>query len=269
MTMIAPNMEAIRVSIATERTETAELLERLVQSDPELELAGVAEDGAGVTRLIRRSDPDLVILQARLPDMDVFEVVEAIGVEKMPSLVLVTRDSEVAMEAFELAAVDCLGEPVDPERLESALERAKNRIELEEVARRREQLAAVLRTLASEDVNGLGARDDNGRSRLMVKRQGKVRFVPVKEVRWMEAAGNYVRVHADESTEMVRSSLTAMEGRLDPDRFVRIHRSTIVNLDFVREMRHWSSGEYLVELADGTELKMSRSYRDEVLGRWE
>lgn len=258
--------DSIRIVIVEDEPVATDRLRRLLKKEPDLEIVGEASSGAEALRKLKAEDPDLVFLDIHLPDMDAFDIIEAIGPGKMPHVVFVTAYEKHAIRAFEVHAVDYVLKPYDAERLRAAVQSVRQRIQLESSTQRNRRFESVLTLLHEE---GLGFR--SGRSsarRLIVKSQGKIRFVDAEEIDWIEAAGNYIRLHlADGPTALVRATMTKVEERLDPDRFVRIHRSAAVNLDRVDEIRHWSSGEYIVRLKDGTELKLTRSYRDRLLGK--
>jgi two-component system LytT family response regulator len=204
--------------------------------------------------MIEALRPDLVFLDIRLTDGTGFDVVERVGAGRMPAVVFVTAYDEHAVRAFEVNATDYLLKPVEPERFAQALARAKARLEQGESATERtERLLQVLQVGLS------GARTPS--AYLPVRTRDGVRIIRAETVRYLAADGHFVRVHAGAETLEVRATLQEYEAQLDPARFVRIHRGTIVNLDFVRELRPWFRGDYLVHLTDGTELKLSRHYR--------
>jgi two-component system LytT family response regulator len=167
--------------------------------------------------------------------------------DRRPIVVFVTAYDDHAIRAFDVAAVDYLVKPVEPERLRRAMARVR-------AAR------AALRPAATDPPAPPA-------DRLLVKEDGRMFFITAGDIDWVEAAGNYAKVHVAGRVHLVRETMTGLEGRLDPRRFARIHRSTIVNLDRVREMALWFSGDYLVRLTDGTELKLSRWYRDRLEAR--
>jgi two-component system LytT family response regulator len=257
---------SVRAVIVEDEPVAMERLRRLLGEEDDLEIVGEAATGAEALRRLRAEDPDVVFLDIRLPDMNAFEVVREMGPEQMPLVVFVTAYEEHAVHAFEVNAVDYVLKPFDAERLSSAMHDVRVRLHLESAAQRARRLDSLLGLMEEE---GFGLRTGPGSDdRLVVKSRGKIRFVDVDDVDWIEAAGNYVRLHlSDGETELVRETMTRLEERLDPDQFMRIHRSSIVNLGRVEEIRHWSSGEYVVELEDGTELKLTRTYRERILDR--
>lgn len=256
----------MRAVIVEDEPVALERLRRLLGEEGDLEIVGVAQTGTEALRRLRAEDPDVVFLDIRLPDMNAFEVVGEMGAENMPLVVFVTAYEEHAVHAFEVNAVDYVLKPFDAERLASAVHDVRRRLDLESAAERARRLGSLLELMEEQGLEPGGGGASEGR--LVVKSQGKIRFVSVDDVDWIEAAGNYVRLHlSDGGSELVRETMTRLEEHLDPDRFVRIHRSSIVNLDRVEEIRHWSSGEYIVEMEDGTELKLTRTYRERIMDR--
>lgn len=255
----------VRAVIVEDEPVAMERLRRLLGEEGDLEIVGEAATGADALRRLRAEDPDVVFLDIRLPDMNAFEIVREMGPEKMPLVVFVTAYEEHAVHAFEVKAIDYVLKPFEAGRLASAVHDVRRRLDLESAAERARRMGSLL------ELVGEGLELDAGsgpRRRLVVRSQGRIRLVPVDDVDWIEAAGNYVRLHlSDGDSELVRETMIRLEECLDPDRFVRIHRSSIVNLDRVEEIRHWSSGEYIVELEDGTELKLTRTYRERILDR--
>ena len=230
----------------------------------------VAECGTGeeAVAAIEALAPDLVFLDVQMPGLDGFDVVAAVGPERMPPVVFVTAFDAHALRAFEVHALDYVLKPFDDARFRSALEHARRRLQrdrAEELARR---LAALLEAGALGGTPGGAAPAAAGGRwlrRLHVPVRDRLRFVRVDDVDWFEGAGNYVRVHVGADRHLVRTSLARLEQELDPAHFVRIHRSTIVNLERVREVEPWIAGDYVAFLTDGRKLRVSRNYRDALL----
>ncbi len=253
-------MEPIRVLIADDEPPARSRLRHLLARHPEIEIAGETAGGAETVAAIRSLSPDLVFLDVQMPDLDGFGVVAEIGPESMPAVIFVTAFDQYALRAFEASALDYLLKPFDDERFARALERAR-----EEVRRGRlDGLCGKLRSLLGEGAPAPApeSRETAPAQRLTIRSAGRVVFVDVAEVDWIEGAGSYVRLHAGARSYLLRDSLRHLESSLDPDRFLRVHRSAMVNVSRVRELRPRSHGESLLVLADGTELKASRTYRD-------
>jgi two-component system LytT family response regulator len=245
---------AIRVLIVDDEPLARRRVRRLLAPESEIEIVGECGNGSDAVAAIEELAPDLVFLDVQMPELDGFDVLAAVDVERMPAIVFTTAFDEYAVRAFEVHAVDYLVKPFSRARFELALGRAASRLERRD-GPVDERLAALLETLRAER-----ARPE----RLVVKAGGRVQFVPVAEIRWIEAEGNYARVHAGETSHVVRTTLAGLASKLDPKRFLRIHRSTIVNVRYVRELRPWFRGDYVVVMRDGTELTLSRTYRSHV-----
>jgi two-component system LytT family response regulator len=228
-------------------------LRDLLEPEADFELAGEAGDGRQAVAALRSLRPDLVFLDVQMPLLDGFGVVEEVGADAPPALIFVTAYDRFALRAFEVHALDYLLKPFDRDRFHKALERARAQLRREEPADLPRRLLALL-----NDVRP-GASPPE---RLVIKAEGRVSFVRVDELDWVEAAGNYVRLHASKNTFLLRETMSHLEVRLDPRRFVRIHRSIIVNVERIREIQPAFHGDSVVILRDGTELTLSRSYRD-------
>lgn len=253
---------------------------RLVLKDEAVEWLAEAGTGAAAVAAIHEHDPDLVVLDIELPDFDGFEVLGRLPDDRRPAVIFVTAFREHAVEAFEVHAVDYVVKPFREDRLRDAVRRARarrDRGEADAVWARLETLVGHLddagEAAAGKDAQsathtasaGRPAADEPPARRILVGDRDRRRFVSVDEVAWLEADGNYVRVHAAGETHLVRATLSGLARRLDPRAFVRVHRGTVVNLDRVREIQPWFAGRYLAILDDGTELRVSRSYREELL----
>lgn len=251
-------MTPIRVLIVDDEPPARAKLRRFLEGDPDTEIVGEAEGGAEALARIRSQRPELVFLDVQMPGMDGFQVLEALEREAVPDVVFVTAFDEHALRAFEVHAVDYLLKPYDRARFETALGRAKERLDPgrgdDDVGGR---LARMLESLGAP-----GPWLD----RIRVDERDHSLFVDVADVDWIEADGNYVTLHAGSRTHLVRGSLSGLEARLDPQRFARIHRSRIVNVDRIRRIEPWGHGDALLVLDGGLELRMSRRFRDRLPG---
>jgi two-component system LytT family response regulator len=234
-------------------------MRRLLRADPRVELVGECETGEAAIVSILGATPDLVFLDVQMPGVSGFDVIAEVGAEQMPPVIFVTAYDEFALDAFRVHALDYLLKPVDPALVRSSVDRAVRLAQLSAAGERSDDLERLIATV-------LECRQRDGRSRylerFLVRSRARIFFVKAAEVDWIESADNYVRLHTCGQTHLLRERITALEERLDPTLFMRIHRSTIVNLECVRELQPWSSGEMIVILRDGTKLKLSRSYRD-------
>jgi two-component system, LytTR family, response regulator len=253
-------MEKIRAIVVDDEKPARRRLRELLEKQPEIAIVAECSNGAEAVRKIRTLQPDLLLLDIQMPGLDGFGVVEAIGAAQMPATIFVTAYDRYALKAFEVSALDYLLKPYSDERFERSLARVLSFVR----ASRREELShrilSLLGQIQPNQPQNTGAPLD----RLMIKDGGRVLFLRVEEIDWIEAAGVYVQVHAAGKTWLHRISLGELEARLDARQFLRIHRSTIVNLQRIRELHPHSHGDFLVALHDGTELKLSRSYRQKV-----
>ena len=243
----------IRVFVADDQPMARERLVSLLAAEPGVELAGTAASGPEAVDGIRQSAPDLVFLDMQMPGMDGFKVIETIGVDQMPPTVFVTAYDEYAVRAFEVQAIDYLLKPFGRHRFQSALTRARRHLEHEKQREMAGRLAALLRT---------GRSTNSSNQRLLVKSGGRVSFVDVDQIDWVEAEGNYVRIHAGDQVHVLRETMNALLDRIGPQQFFRIHRSRIVNIGRVKELLIAGGGDYHVVLQNGTRLGLSRMYRD-------
>ena len=235
----------IRVLVADDQPMARERLVSLLAAEPGVEVSGTASTGEEAVDHIRQSSPDLVFLDLQMPGMDGFKVIEAIGVDRMPPTVFVTAYDEYAVRAFDVQALDYLLKPFGRQRFQSALERARRHLERERKGAMAERLAQLLRT----------GRPPQGpeSARLLIKSGGRVSFVDVDQIDWVEAEGNYVRLHAGDQIHMLRETMNRLIERIGPQRFFRIHRSRIVNITRVKELLIAGGGEYHVVLWNGTQ----------------
>jgi two-component system LytT family response regulator len=261
---------------------------RLLQNEADVEIVGEAESGTEAVAKIRELQPDLVCLDVQMPGLDGFGVLREIEGGPVPMVLFVTAYDEHAQRAFDVHAVDYVLKPVDGERFRAAFDKARKQRANAVAAERLGELLETVRRLAdggaAEPRDGAtalaslgggaatsapaagGAAGVNGRyaSRILVKQDGRMFFVKTTEIDWIEADRNYVRLHVGKTAHTIRERISHLEETLDPRLFARIHRSTIVNLNRVREMQQWFSGDYVVILEDGTRLRLSRHYRDRV-----
>ena len=260
----------IRTVVVDDEPLARRRLARLLESDESVEVVGVCANGRDAVKTVREAKPDLLFLDVQMPEMDGFGVLQALGGEALPQVVFVTAYDQYAIQAFEVHALDYLLKPYTPARLSAAVQRAARQIQ-QPRATPADRLAELLEHLErerrelGERLAGAPPPQPAQTTRLLVKNGERMFFVPVEKIDWLEAEGNYVRLHCGREAHLVRATLSGMEEQLDPRRFTRIHRSTIVNLDRVKEVRPWFAGDYLVKLHDGAELRLSRRYRDHLL----
>jgi two-component system LytT family response regulator len=247
-----------RVLIVDDEPPALRKLRRLLDLEDDIEIVGECANGPQAVAAIRERKPDLVFLDVQMPEMDGLGVVRAIGLDRMPLVVFVTAYDSYAVKAFEVNALDYLLKPFSRERMQAAVARARSQLLRGNPSLVGQQLGALLDHLKS-------GRESS--RRLMIKSEGRVVFVKVDEIDWIEAAHNYLVLHLGKRSRLIRETMESLEARLDPDLFVRIHRSTMVNIERVLELHPWIRGEHAVILHDGTRLTLSRSYYDRLRHR--
>ena len=251
-------MKKIKVLVADDEPLARERLTGLLSQEPDIEVVSQARDGEEAITAIHDDSPDLVFLDVQMPQMNGFDVIEAVGTDKMPLVIFVTAYDQHALKAFQVRALDYLLKPFDRERFKDALARARKQLEREENGDLGRRLLALVKDLR---------RDQPKSDRLVVKSGGRLFFLRTDEIDWVEAAGNYVRLHVGPGSHLLRETMNAIEGRLDPEKFFRIHRSRIVNMERIQELQPWLNGEYAVLLRTGTRLTLSRGYRETLQDR--
>jgi two-component system, LytTR family, response regulator len=248
----------VRVVVADDEPLARERLKTLLSREDWVDLVGECRDGNEAIASIARLQPDLVFLDIQMPGATGFEVIDAIGPARMPLVVFVTAFDQYALRAFEVHALDYLLKPFDRERFEQALGRARQQLD----RRNNGDLERRLLELV-QDLKPAPQRLE----RFVIKSGGRVFFVRADEIDWIEAAGNYVKLHVNDETHLFRETMNALEAQLDTDTFFRIHRSHIVNIERIKELQPWFNGEYVVFLKNGTRLTLSRGYREKLQER--
>jgi two-component system, LytTR family, response regulator len=243
----------IRTLIVDDEPLARSRIRNLLVAADDIEVAGECENGLEAVEAIGGLHPDLVFLDVQMPGIDGFQVVERIGPSEMPVTVFVTAYDEFALRAFEVHALDYLLKPFEVDRFGQTLERVRRHLEL----RRRGELEQRLEAL----LGGLGASSQH-MERFLVRVGSRTTFVDVDQVDWIAAEGNYLRLHVGPQSHLVRETIAGVDARLNPRRFLRIHRSTIVNLTRVKAVESVFQGEYVLILKDGTKLNSSTTYRE-------
>jgi two-component system LytT family response regulator len=254
-------MKPLRAIIVDDEPLGRTLVREMLRDDPEVTILAECANGHEALACISADPPDLLFLDVQMPEIDGFTLLSALRPQPLPLIIFVTAYDQYAVRAFEVHALDYLLKPFDRERFAIALGRAKA------IHAHRQRDAVNERILALLEEQRAQAKYLD---RLVVKDSGRIFFLKVEEIDWIEAEGNYVRLHVKKESVWLRETISHLESQLDPKRFARIHRSQIVNVDRIRELQPWSHSEYRVLLADGTELTLSRSHRDrlhELLGK--
>lgn len=238
-------------------------IKRLLERDPEVRLVAQAEDGISALEMIRQHRPALLFLDVQMPGLTGVELLAEIEPAQRPVVIFTTAYDEYALKAFELHAVDYLVKPYNDERFYTALDRAKQRLSGRDVAALASHVEQVLAALHRQPppAPAAPAPESSASQRLVVKVSGDFHFVNLADIRWIEGHGDYLKLHSTSGSPLIRSTFKELQARLDPTRFVRIHKSAMVNTDYVRRMRPALSGDYDLELNDGTQLRVSRLYK--------
>ncbi|MBK8151500.1 MAG: response regulator transcription factor [Acidobacteria bacterium] len=250
----------IRTIIVDDEPLARDRVRRFLRDEPGIEIVGECGNGAEAIELIDSVRPDLVFLDIQMPEKTGFEVVKSLGDRDVPAIIFVTAYDQYALEAFDVHALDYLLKPFNRERLRRALGRARTDIENRSKGKIDERLASLIADLKAEK---------RYLERLLVKSTGRVFFIKTDEIDWIEAAGNYLKLHLGREGHLIRETMNSIESKLDPNRFLRIHRSTIVNIDRIKELQPMFSGDYAVILRSGRELTLSRNYRERFLELFE
>ena len=239
----------VRALIVDDEPLARRSIRRFLNRASGMEIIGQCGDGESAVDAIRSEKPDLVFLDVQMPEMTGFDVIRQIGPEAMPVTIFVTAYDKYAVRAFEMNAIDYLLKPFGEQRFAHALKRAKERLAGKSNLDDLRVLLAGLQRAQTDD-------------RLTVSANGRILLINVKDIDWISASGNYAQLHTGNRDYEIRQSLTTLEARLNPREFIRIHRSTIVNVRRIREIQPWFHGHHLVVLQNGQELRMSRYQRE-------
>jgi two-component system, LytTR family, response regulator len=246
----------MNVLIVDDEPLAREGMRLLLGDEPGISSVAEARDGAEAVSLVRSRRPDLVLLDVQMPEMDGFGVLRELGAEGMPPVIFITAHDEYAIQAFEVNAVDYLLKPVTRERFQQALARVRERISAQGQDNR--HVRALLQQLSAQP---------RYLARVALRNAGKISFVNVEDILYVQAAENYVQLHLKSARHLLHVPIATLEASLDPEVFLRIHRSMIVNVKQVQELETGPHGEYIVVLKGGTRLQSSRSYHEKIK-RW-
>lgn len=258
----------IRTLIVDDEPAARAAIRTLLADDPEVSVVGECTDGRSALQAIQDDAPDLLFLDVQMPEMDGFALLRQLDPTALPVVVFVTAYDQYALKAFEVHALDYLLKPFDDRRFRESLVRAKQQVRQGKLGALSQQLLALLDGVGWPAAGG--GRDGPYLKRLVIKSGGRVTILAVRDIDWIEAEGDYVKIHAGRAWHLLRETMKQVEVQFDPARFVRIHRSTIVNVERIKELQPYFRGEYVVILHDGATLKLSRGYRphlEEMLGR--
>ncbi len=255
--MGVPSLKAI---IIDDEPLACRIVRRYLQDESDIEIVQQCTNGAQALEAIHQFDPDLLFLDVQMPVMNGFELLASLRSKKIPFVIFVTAYDEYTLQAFECHALDYLLKPFDQERFKKAVKHAKEQIRLHQESRFFHQVTALLSQHRNAVVQENGMEQPYP-SRLEIRSSKHVGFVDVHEIDWIEASDNYVVLHTSSGPNLLRESISRLERRLDPQKFIRIHRSTIVNLMRIREIKSRGFGDRIVVLQDGTEVRVSRIHK--------
>jgi len=248
----------IRAIIVDDEPFARQGIRRELERSGSMKIIAECANGRAAVKAIQEQRPDLVLLDLQMPELDGFGVVEAVGVEQMPVVIFITAYDQFALKAFESQALDYILKPFDSERFQKALRRAEKRIEQGSLEGFNSRLIGLLEAAANHSDSSIFL------ERVVVRKSGKIFFLSVNDIDWIEAEDNYVRLHVGTESHLVHGTLSGLEATLDPGRFLRVHRSTMMNLSRVKDLQPMFHGEYAILLENGTRLTSSRSYKDKL-----
>ena len=245
--------DAINVLIVDDEKLSREKIRSFLETNPDFKIIDECGNGVQAIESILNQKVDLVLLDIQMPDLNGFGVIEELGASPLPHVIFITAHDEFAIKAFEVNAIDYLLKPFDKERFDRALERAKITIKNSVQLALTDKIDHLLESIREKQpfVN-----------RFVIKSSGRIYFLKAEQIDWIESAGNYVIFHSGKDEHLYRETLKSLEQKLDPENFIRIHRSRIVNIDRIKELQPWSHGDYLIILQDGTDLLLSRNYKE-------
>lgn len=263
----------IRAIVVDDEILARKALMAMLKDDPDMEVITECRNGREAIAAIRDKSPDLVFLDIQMPEMDGFQVIEEVGAQRMPVTVFVTAFDKYALRAFEAHALDYLLKPFDHDRFDTALQRAKTQVRQRKLGEMSENLYAVLHDMKLKTGETAPETDDRtpGKAaskepldRVVIKSSGRIYFLKTEEIDWVESTSNYLSLHSGGKTHLIRETMGEFHSKLDPRKFLRIHRSTIVNSERIKDIQPLFKGEYVVTLTTGKRLKSSRGYRHEI-----
>lgn len=243
----------MKILIVDDEPLARERVRRHLRDEPGVEIVGEAGNGREAVAAIEEKKPDLVFLDVQMPEMNGFDVLKTLSEIKIPAIVFTTAYDKYAIQAFEFHALDYLLKPFTRERFKRAVRHAREQLEnTRQNGSMDERLVSLLENLKAKKYL----------ERIVVKSSGRVFFIKTDEIDWIEAAGNYLKLHVGRDAHLIRETMQSIEAKLDPEKFFRIHRSTLVQIDRIKELHPLFGGDYAVILRNGVELNLSRNYRD-------
>ena len=260
-------MEKIKKIIVDDETEAREGVELLLQNDEEVEVVCICRNGIEAIDSINEFSIDLMFLDIQMPVVDGFEVIRSVSQDRLPEIIFTTAYDQYALKAFEVHALDYLLKPFTDARFYKSLEQAKKYIRNSKIQKERQELVKIIsdRNLGeSEDPQLIHYADGNEMNRLIVKEAGQVHFIELGDIHWIEAYDYYVKVHIKGRFYLLRKSMKKLSEILPDDYFARVHKSSIVNLQYIKSINILGNGEYEIQLESDVSLKVSRGYKDSI-----
>jgi two-component system LytT family response regulator len=245
----------LKLLIVDDEPLARERIREMLRADPQIEVIGDCSNGDDAIEAVKTLHPDILLLDIQMPGTDGFGVLEALDPKDIPCVIFITAYDQYAVKAFEVYALDYLLKPFDRERFTRAIERGKQHVLKERNSSLNDRVLAVLNEIKNKP---------EYLERLVIRTNGHIFFIKTEEIDWLEAEGNYVRLHSGKESYLLRDAISSLENQLDPKKFLRIHRSAIVNINRIQELQPWFHGEYRIILQDGVQLTLSRSYRDKL-----
>ena len=252
-------MKNFSAIIVDDEQHARDIVKLLLKEDPEIEIVSECSGGQEAVDAINELNPDIVFLDIQMPEVDGFEVIRQVDLKETPQFIFVTAFNEYALKAFEVNAVDYLLKPYDDDRFKSALDKVKQQIRQKDLGKMNDRLSSLLSHLEEVRDHKPNAKTI---TKIPVKTGHRIFFVDVDSIDWIEAADQYVKLHVEEKYHLIRESMNTLEEKLSSEKFLRIHRSTIINIDLVSELQPYNKGDYIVILKNGTTLRMSRTRKD-------
>ena len=249
-------IKGVNILIVDDEQPARQKIQSYLKEEENIHSITEAANGIEAVQLIRENHPDIVFLDIQMPGMNGFEVIDTVGVDHMPVVVFVTAYDQYALDAFEVQAVDYLLKPYHQERFNKSFHRA-----LEQVQSQPGHESSVVIKRLLEEIN----KEKKYQRRIMVKKGPRYFFVKTDEILYISADEKYVKLHTREESYLIRDTMARLEKCLDPAKFTRIHRSTIVNIDFIKEIQPWTHGDYIVIMQNGTKLNLSRRFSERLL----
>ena len=260
-------MKPINTIIVDDEFEAREGIKILLEGDDEIEVLGLCKNGVDAIDMINEHQVDLMFLDIQMPVINGFEVVNSLAKVRIPHIIFVTAYDQFALKAFEIHAIDYILKPFTNARFAEGLARAKQLIMQKELMSEQEKFRALSEELTQNDNNqdqiiiSADKHEGQDKQRLIVKEKGRIIFIPISDILWLEAFDYYVKIHVKNQFHLIRESLKKLESKLPSSQFIRIHKSTIVNQSYIQEIKLEASSDYIVRLIDQTVLKVSRGYK--------